>query len=618
ADLLDSSLPADPHQLAERRRRDGLRRRVARLLNPLAIRIPLLDPDRFLTRTLPAVRPLLGRGALALWSLVTGLALLLAAMHWPELAEHGATRGLDPLNLALAVLVYPFIKALHELGHAYLVKRAGGEVHELGVMLLVFMPIPYCDASAAAAFPDKWQRVAVGAAGIIVELGIAALAMLIWLLVEPGLLRDLAFNLMLVGGVLTLLFNGNPLLRFDGYFMLMDAIEIPNLAGRAQQYLACLGKRYLFGMADAPSPVTARGEAGWFVAYGLAAMAYRLVIIFSIALFVAGRFFVIGVLLALWAAGMQVLAPLWKFSRFLLFSPALAGRRRHVAGVVATLLMVAGTLLFVVPFPDWTRAEGIVRVPEAATARAGSAGFITRVLVANGDRVPAGTPLVELDDPLLRAELTELEWRLKELTARAADVFLSDRVEAAILAAEIDEVEAELAEKRHRAGQLIVRSPSAGTVTVPGTYDLPGRFVEQGDVLAYIGGGPGAVARVVVTQQQVDRVRRHTGSIEVRAPSAPGQTIEAQLAEAVPGASGQLFSRRLGTLGGGAIAVDGRDASGTTSLDPVFQFDVAISTEQARVYPGGRLHVRFNHGYEPLGLQWWRGLRQLLMSRLDV
>ena len=161
---------------------------------------------------------------------------------------------LSAQNLLLLWLVFPVIKLLHELGHAYAAKAGGGEVHEMGMMLLVFMPVPYVDATAAGGFRSKWRRALVGAAGMLVELFIASLCMFVWVLVEPGVMRAVAFNVMLIAGVSTVVFNGNPLLRFDGYYILSDLIEIPNLAHARQPVLA-LPRRAL------PLPAARRGAA---------------------------------------------------------------------------------------------------------------------------------------------------------------------------------------------------------------------------------------------------------------------------------------------------------------------------------------------------------------------
>jgi putative peptide zinc metalloprotease protein len=197
-----------------------------------------------------------------LWGLAVVLpALVLAGVHWHELTANLSDQVLATHNLLLLWLIYPLIKALHELGHGYAVKAGDGEVHEMGIMLLVLAPIPYVDATAAGAFRSKWRRALVGAAGMLVELFLAGIAMLLWVArrTRPGALDRLQRRL--VAGASTLLFNGNPLLRYDGYYVLADLIEMPNLGNRSNQYWQWLAKRYLFGATHRRSAAGERRRA---------------------------------------------------------------------------------------------------------------------------------------------------------------------------------------------------------------------------------------------------------------------------------------------------------------------------------------------------------------------
>src|SRR5262249_14220794 len=194
---------------------------------------------------------------------------------------------------------------------------------------------PYVDASASAAFRSKWRRAVVGSAGIVVEAGLASIAVLIWVAAEPGMVRALAFNVILIGGVSTLLFNGNPLLRFDGYYVLSDLIEIPNLGARANKYVLYLIQRYALGAEGLSSPVTARGEPAWFVFYALASTAYRLSIMVTIALLVASKLFFIGIVLAILSVATTLVWPMIKAGRFVIESPLLRRQRRRAIAVSA-------------------------------------------------------------------------------------------------------------------------------------------------------------------------------------------------------------------------------------------------------------------------------------------
>ena len=336
SDLLQGDALPDLGELADRSALQERRKLIQRLRSPMSMRFPLLDPDRFLAATLPLVRPLFTRIGFLLWLALIVAGTVLAILHWPDLSADVFDHALSAQNILLILCVYPLIKGLHELGHAYATKVWGGEVHEFGFMLMMLMPMPYVDASASAAFAEKWRRMIVGGAGMMVELALAAAAMIVWVEASPGLVRAVAFNVMLIGGVSTLLFNGNPLLRYDGYYIFSDLLEIPNLGTRSSKYLAYLVQRYLFGVEGAESPVTAASERPWLFVYAIASFVYRIFLSFGIALFVAGRLFFIGILIALWAIGGMVMVPLYKAAMFVLFSPRLRrqspARGRHHGG----------------------------------------------------------------------------------------------------------------------------------------------------------------------------------------------------------------------------------------------------------------------------------------------
>jgi putative peptide zinc metalloprotease protein len=226
---------------------------------------------------------LLGVGAYFLSDNVTGL--------W-----HQASGVLAPDNLPLLYLAFILVKVFHEFGHAFACKKfgreegTGGEVHAMGIMFLVFMPLPYIDASSAWAFRRKWHRAVVGAAGVLVELAIAAVAAIVWARTAEGTaFHAIAYNVMFIASISTVIFNGNPLLRFDGYYVLSDLVEIPNLSQRALGYLYYLVRRYVWRVRKVQSPAHTRGEGVWFVVYGVASTAFRVFISIRIVLFLGDR-----------------------------------------------------------------------------------------------------------------------------------------------------------------------------------------------------------------------------------------------------------------------------------------------------------------------------------------
>ena len=327
ADLIQSDiLPSTVelfHQMQGRQNKTWKQR----VSNPFSLRFPLFDPNPLLEKWNHLTSGLFTPAVFCIWSFILLSALIAAAINWSELASSLDGQLFLPSNLLILWLVYPLVKILHELGHAFAVKKWGGELHEMGIMLLVFTPIPYVDATASASFPEKRHRVTVAAMGMMVELLLASLALFVWLNVETGLISALAYNVMLIGGVSTLLFNGNPLLRFDGYYILADLLEIPNLAQRSTRYLGYLGQRYLLGVETAESPVTAPGEKGWFLLYGPISFCYRIAILIGLVWLVSDWFFSIGILIALWGAIGLIILPAVRTLSQLLNNPAVRKRQ---------------------------------------------------------------------------------------------------------------------------------------------------------------------------------------------------------------------------------------------------------------------------------------------------
>ena len=263
---------------------------------------------------------------------------------------------------------------------------------------------------------------------MMVETFLASIAIFLWLNIEPGLVRALLFNVIWISGVSTLLFNGNPLLRFDGYYVLSDAIEIPNLGQRANQYIGYLFQRYALGSTEAESPAYTTGERFWMMTYGIASFVYRVFITFVIVLFIAGQFFVIGVLLAIWAVATQVAMPIGKSLSFLFSSPSLRRQRPralYAASVIAGTVLI---MLFVAPFPSWTRTEGVIWTPEEAIVRAGADGFFEKLLAPVDGEVKRGQPPVQSEEPFLAARVAVLKSMVEELEAKYDATLPVDRV----------------------------------------------------------------------------------------------------------------------------------------------------------------------------------------------
>lgn len=618
ADLLHCEVLPDTEELFERQQQRKTSKIKRIFGNPLSQKIPLWDPDDFLNLLLPWVRWLYHWATGLVWFLVVSLAALLANLYWEGLTANLTVHSLSPYNFTVLCLVYPIIKLLHELGHAFAVKVEGGEVHEMGVLFMVFIPIPYVNVSSSLSFRSKHKRMLVAAAGIIVELFLAALGVFLWLCVETSVVREVAFSVVLIGGISSLFFNGNPLLKYDGYYVLADALEIPNLYQRSTQYLKFLCQGYLFGVKGLVSPASAPGEARWFFVYGFASVLYRIAILWVIIILVTDKLFVVGVLLTIWLLTLQIFLPVAKGVKFIATSPGLERRRVRAVCITIGIIGIFLVSILVIPFPSFTLAEGVVRPPEEAHLRAGTDGVITKLLAIPDREVALGTPLVQLEDPLLKARVKILQSKLRGLNVQYHGYWFENHVQAEIVKEEMAAISADLKNARDKERATVIRSPKAGKLLIPIPADQPGRFVRHGELIGYIIDDSKPTARVLVTQSDIGRVRERVVGIEVRVANHLAQVLHAKVLREVPEGTNKLQSAALSSTGGGLLAVDPTQQDGLMTLEKIFQFDIAFSPSFQQVPTGTRVYVRFDHGSEPLARQWYRRIRQLFLRQFNV
>lgn len=453
---------------------------------------------------------------------------------------------------------------------------------------------------------------------MIVELVLAAMAVYVWVSVEPGTVRTLAYNTIFIAGISTVVFNANPLLRFDGYYILADVLEIPNLRQRANAYLGYLCERYLFGRDDAPIPRATEGEQAWFITYAVSSFIYRVVVVVAILLYLTDLSFVLGVIFAVLTVGTWFVLPLGKGLHYLVTSPRI--RRVRGRAVAVSLALVAGVLalLTLLPMPFRTRAEGIVWIPDEAFVRAQVDGFVERVVAAPGSPVRPGDLLVVCSDPVVHTDVKVLEGQLREIKARVREQLVDNLVKAKILEEEQRYIEERLARAKERQSELEIRSQVAGTFILPKAEDLPGRFVKRGDVLAHVVDLKTMTVRTIVDQGDIDLIRHQTQAVEVRLSERLADPMPTTISRLVPAASDELPSPALGSEGGGQVPLDPHDAKGHTAMKKLFQIDVALPLQHGLLNVGGRVYVRFDHGRASFAAQCYRQGRQLFLARFNV
>ncbi len=600
-------------------------------VHPLSFRVKLFDPSPWLRRLSGLSRLVFNRVSMWLWLALIGMGAWVAVQQGPELMAHARSSLSQPRSLLMMWLIYPLLKALHEFGHALAMRRWRCETHEVGVTFLMLMPLPHVDATSSLRLPDRWARATIAAAGIMVELGAAAVAVLVWAAVQPGLLRDAALIVLTLGGVSTLVFNGNPLMRYDGYHVLCDAAGLPNLAGRSQahwrQRLTVWTARLLGSPVADVDEASVRQDrierlALWL--HAPAAWLWRLTVGTVIVVWLSGMSAWLAVAGAVWVAWGLLAAPIAAWVTDVTSAPELApvqGRARAFMVTVTAALLLAA---LVWPWPASLHADGLVWLPQEAEVRAGSPARLEQALARDGDRVQVGQPLMKLVADELLAEQGTLQARIAASEAQRSAAWASDPIGVSQAEKALARDREALAEVERRIAGLTVRAGVAGRLVWPHAADVAGRDVAEGEVLAQVLPPGGARVLVVVPEADVGlwrealrRRQRADDDLHVMLADARGTVLPAKLIRQVPAALDRLPAQALGSSAGGPIEVDPQDPDGTRPLHPVFTFELAVPQALAERV-GSRAQVRLTLAPQTLVDRVFFRLRQLLLSHMGA
>jgi putative peptide zinc metalloprotease protein len=592
------------------------RRKTQNQLNPMALKVPLFDPTPLLDALEPLIHRLFKRWVLILWALCIVAGIVVAAMNWPELSNYASINSLTARNMLLMWLLYPVIKLVHELAHAAAIRFWQGEVREVGATLFLLVPVPYVDASAASGFPDKRHRMLVSAMGVIAETSIALIALGVWLSVADGWVRNIAFACMLIGGVSTVLVNANPLMRYDGYYVLTDWLELPGLATRADAWLRYLGERWLLGNAALPPPPGSANQRGWLFCYGVAALTYRLMLYAGMVVWLMAKQILLGVALALWMAWRYAARPIWRVTRLVWSDSRLARHRMRAVCGFSAIAAALITLIFIMPMPYTTLAEGVVWVPDDAVVRNETEGFVEELYTQDDAVVTAGQPILRLGNHELESEREQLATRISSNITAFNAALMQQPGLAVALQEEQEKLQQRMAELDDKLAHLTIISPVSGHLALPRSQDLEGRFLPRGTTLAHVVAPDKVVVRAVLPQADVDKLRRPPKHIDVRMAEDRLQPFEAHVGgHGAPAASFQLPSIVLGDRAGGSIVTDPADQEGLRTLESFFVLDLdVVGAKLQRI--GSRVWIRFEHAREPLAVQWSRRIRQLLVKQI--
>ena len=619
ANLLHYNLPPNSEKLFERYKQKKQRILKANLKSIMFFRIPLFDPDALLQRLRPLIRRLISPIGALVWCLVVAAGAKVAIDHFGELRVQ--SEGImAPANLVFLYLGLVIVKTVHEFGHAFAVRRFGGEVHTMGVMFLIFSPLPYMDASSAWAFRNKWQRVFVGAAGMIFEVFVAAGAIFVWANTAPGVVHSLAYNMVFVASVSTVLFNINPLLRFDGYYILSDLLDIPNLHQNSARHLKYLVEHHAFGCRNVETPAASRREEIWFTTFGILSGAYRIFVFSMILLFVADQFLLAGLIMAAICLVSWVIVPITGIVRYLGSSPRLYRTRPRAIAVCGAAFVVVGAFLFLAPFPNSFKAPGVLKSTNYVVAVNKASGRVAEVIASSGERVVPGDALLHLTNPELALEIRESQASLDAAVAQHRQAMHNQQADLDPIASRVAFYEKRLERLRQEQEDLKVRSEVGGLWVAPGLKDRTGMWVNRGSPLGELIDDDQFYFVSVVSQTDVSELfAQDIRGTEVKLAGQAHSPLAVTEYATIPMEQTHLPSVALGYAGGGEVAIDTRDAQGVKTSEPYYQVRALVQADpEVSMMHGRSGRIRFALAPRSLASQGWRQLRQLLQERYQL
>ncbi|HEV8002239.1 MAG TPA: HlyD family efflux transporter periplasmic adaptor subunit [Planctomycetaceae bacterium] len=441
------------------------------LRNLLYIRLPGWDPERVLKWMHPRLKWIYSPWTVALCVTLVASSLLLVATEFsefrrrlPEFQQFFTLRNMIYLWITVGVT-----KVLHEFGHGLTCRHFGGECHQMGVMLLVFSPTLYCDVSDAWMMRNKWHRIYIGLAGMYVETVLSAVAIFVWWNTNPGLLHYICLNVFFVSTVSTVIFNANPLMRYDGYFMLADFLEVPNLRPKADKMLTEKLSWYCLGIEQRPDPFMPETGRLWFVTFAIAAAIYRWVIVFGITIFLykwlkpyglqsIGIFLAVASLAAVVGNLVYTLYKIVSAPR----SDPMDMRKLTISLSVVAILLAA--VLFI-PLPLHEEMVFMVEPLDVAHVYALAPGRVQEVRVAAGDHVSKGDLLVKLVNRETEQKRRSLEMqRDAQQLELELDQALNDEAQEHVAQTILAGLKKQLADYDRELALLELRAPCDGYV----------------------------------------------------------------------------------------------------------------------------------------------------------
>lgn len=583
-------------KLYEQHQKMNAAKRRGKILGALFLQIPLVKPDQFLTRTVGRVSWLFTKTFFVFWLFGMLAAGYVIISRFSDIVQ--------PLNGILATKNLPFLwvafvglKIWHELGHGYACKVFGGFVPEMGTILIAGTPAAYVDASTAWSFPERYKRLVVMCGGMFFESLVFILGVFIWAFSSSPMLSSCAYQLVIMASLVTLLFNANPLMKFDGYFILSELIGIQNLRPKADAQIKSILASTFVGVPARQNDDSYTTKF-LLIAYGISATIYKFFLVISIAIMVAIKFPLVGIGLAVFHVLTSIGSGVIKMANYLLKSKETEPMRGRARLVAAVVLIGFPILACVVPVPFGVVTQGLVGAEVEHFVNVDSPGQFENTLVRSGDEVSTATPLVQLSNERLQERLMVSRASLDSAILRWQIMQNDNPAAAAHQKPEVTEMQQQVDEMSRRVHNLTVAAPDTGRVVrlIPETSH--GQFLEEGAPLAVIVDGR-PVLRTWVNEDQLGSILKDAGQeVSYRIPGRSMTTHKGRILSVEPAAESVFQHVALTYVAGGEILINPQTGQ---PMEPVFQIDIQPTEDVLKLTEhGARVNLQIPRRYESI------------------
>ncbi len=644
--LITTNAPGQGRQLKKRRDERKRKELIGKFTNILWMRFRGIDPERLLNFLLPYVRWMFNPLVVVLCLMFGLSALLLVTVQFDVFQSklpgfHQFFNLHNAMWLAVALAV---TKIIHEFGHGLSCKYFGGECHEMGIMLLALTPCLYCNVSDSWLLQNKWHRAAIGAAGMYVELIIASVCTYVWWFTEPGMLNHLCLSTMFVSSVSTLVFNANPLLRYDGYYILSDVVEIPNLRQKSSDILNRTLGWWCLGLEPPEDPFLPQRNQLFFGIYAVASAVYRWVVVFSIMYFIYKvfepyRLEIIGQMIGMMSLYGLLIVPVWKLAKFLWVPGRIhkVKKLRLLATLAVLALVVAGVVY--IPLPYYVISPLEIQPLHADSIYISEPGQLEELHVRPGQRVEANARLATLSNLDVDLEIAELNKQQADFESQIQNLNRGRFIEQGLgfqlpqVQESLDGIKRQLEKKQADKQNLTLVAPRSGVVMSP--TEVPpqesngqlrswagtpldhrnlGCFLEESSLLCLVGDPTAMQAVMVIDQSEIEFVRPGQ-KVEIKLDELPLETFTGTIEE-VANLDLAVSPRSMSNKAGGELATE-TDASGAERPQSTsYQARVPFNDNDQILRIGLKGRAKVHVGSMTLGQRLMRWAKQTFHFRL--